>query len=112
MPKGRTVLGRAGRTCRAGVEGVARGGRGRRRCGRASGRRSLDGRLVVSPQEAHAGRLLLGLLGLLLLDQHLLVQDQLNVLLSEVERIHSQVQVQVQVQCGRFSTVSWGEYTQ
>lgn len=46
----------------------------------------------MSPQDAHAGRLLLGLLGLLLLVQHLLVQDQLNVLLSEVERIHNQVQ--------------------
>lgn len=46
----------------------------------------------MSPQDAHAGRLLLGLLGLLLLVQHLLVQDQLNVLLSEVERTHNQVQ--------------------
>lgn len=43
----------------------------------------------MSPQDAHAGRLLLGLLGLLLLVQHLLVQDQLNVLLSE--RIHNRV---------------------
>lgn len=59
----------------------------------------------MSPQDAHAGRLLLGLLGLLLLVQHLLVQDQLNVLLSEVERIHNRVQ-------GPVSAPSQCEYTQ
>lgn len=46
----------------------------------------------MPPQDAHAGGLLLGLLGLLLLAQHLLVQDQLDVLLSEVKRILNQVQ--------------------
>lgn len=49
----------------------------------------------MSPQDAHTGGLLLGLLCLLLLlllVQHLLVQDQLNILLSEVKRILNQVQ--------------------
>lgn len=44
--------------------------------------RSLDGRFVVSPQDAHTRGLLLGLLGLLL-SQHLLLHEQLEILLKQ-----------------------------
>lgn len=54
MLKRRSLRGRSGRTCRAGGEGVVRGGGRSRRYGRGEGR-SLDGRFVVSPQDAHAG---------------------------------------------------------
>lgn len=93
----------AGGTCSAGA-GLVRGGGRSRRCGRGRVGGSLDGQFVVSPQDAHAGGFLLGLLCLLLLLllQHLLVQDQLNILLSEVKRIYNQVHGR-----GRFSTIWW-----
>lgn len=93
MVKRRSARVWSGGTRRAGVEGVVWSGGRSRWCGWGNVGRSLDGRFVVSPQDAHAGGLLLGLLSLLLLlVQHLLVQDQLNVLLSEVKRILNQVQ--------------------
>lgn len=72
---------RSGRN-RFGDEDLVWVGGGRGRCRQREVGRPLDGRFVVSSQDAQAGGLLLGLLRLLLTLQ-LLMEHQLNVLLRQ-----------------------------